>query len=157
MPYMTPQERQRALLGYNVDPEDRRFNGAAPLDAGAPASVGTSGPSAAQVAGYGLNGGAMPSGGAMPGGAAAGAAGAGSAMPWIGVVSEALARRQQEQDAKRQARADLAAQYASTQGDFPMYGVQAVKRKRAIDNQMGGPGLGTLRRLGKGLGSRFGG
>src|SRR4029077_7312855 len=98
--------------------------------------------------GYGLNGGAMPAGGA--------AAGAGSAMPWIGVVSQALARRQEKQSAKRQARAELAAQYASTQGDFPMYGAQAVKRKRAIDNQMGGPGLGTLRRLGKGLGGRFG-
>jgi hypothetical protein len=144
--YLSPEEKRR------------RMQTELPVDAAGNQSYYDSGGDVVTAAQMGASAGGAPGGaaGGAAGGAGAAAAGGAGAMPWVNAIAGALAQRQQEQDAKRQARADLAAQYAGSQGDFPMYGAQATQKRRAIDNKMGGPGLGTLRRLGRGLGSKFG-
>lgn len=101
--------------------------------------------------------GALAAGSPVPppvqGGAAAGgaqAAGAG-AMPWVGAIANQLAQRAQEAHMRRMAQANLAAQYAGSQGNFPMYGYQGQMANQRINDQMGGQGLnlGRLFRRGR--------
>lgn len=127
---------------FSYDPEDRRKPEIAdPWDGDWNARNAAAAQGAPAAAG--------PAGGAAAGGAAGAA---GGAMPWVNAIAGELAKRQQEQDARRQAKADLAAQYASTQGNFPMYGAKATKKSRAIDNAQGGMGIG---RFSRGLMGRF--
>lgn len=107
-------------------------------NAGQPASTR---PSATAAPGATAAGSPVPPAAGPAAQGVAGQAASGGAMPWVGAIAGQLAQRAQEQHMRRQAQAGLAAQYAGSQGNFPMYGYQGQRANQNINDRLGGPGL----------------
>lgn len=140
---LAPSFYLRASKAGLIDPSDPRVTGSG-AGAGAASAPG------ATPAAWNLAPGASPAGGGL---AATGAAAAG-AGPWGAVAVQAanmLAQRAEENRARKEAKQDAWAQFGADNSDFPQYGYQYQKKKRALDRQYGGAGLpGLLKKIGIG-------